>query len=48
MADINTFVAQSSIILTGDISRRIKKYDTEEERQQAINLEYNTTFSGYK
>jgi len=35
MTDINTFVAQSTIILTGNISRRIKKYDTEEERQQA-------------
>jgi len=40
MADINTFVTQSSIILTGDISRRIKKYDTEEERQQAKLMSY--------
>jgi len=28
------------VILTGDISRRIKKYDTEEERQQAKLMSY--------
>jgi hypothetical protein len=30
----------NSIVLTGDISRRIRKYETEEERQQAKIVSY--------
>jgi hypothetical protein len=30
----------TAITLTGEISRRIKKYDTEEERQQAKRMSY--------
>ena len=40
MTDINNFDAMTAIILTGDISRRIKKYDTDEERQRAKLMSY--------
>jgi len=42
MTDINHCDALSkpAIILTGDLSRRIKKYATEEERQRAKLLSY--------
>jgi len=40
MSDINNFDAMTVIILTGDISRRIRKYDTDEERQGAKVISY--------
>jgi len=42
MTNINNFdvLTKSAIILTGDISRRIKKYDTDEERQRAKLMSY--------
>ena len=39
MSDINNFDT-TTIILTGDISRRIKKYGTDEERQRAKLMSY--------